>query len=106
MHLQTVRGDVPAWAKRLPCYYGWVILTVSWLCIFASAPGQTYTIAVFVDPMIHETGWSRNLVSGLYTTGSLMAAFGVLLIGRLVDWCGARITLTLVVSALGGPSGG
>jgi hypothetical protein len=35
-----------------------------------------------------------------------MAAFGVLLIGRLVDWCGARITLTLVVSALGGPSGG
>ncbi len=99
---QTVRGDVPAWAKRLPGYYGWVILTVSWLCIFASAPGQTYTISVFVDPMIHETGWSRTLVAGLYTAGSLVAATGLLLIGRLFDRCGARGTLTLVVLALGG----
>jgi MFS family permease len=99
---QMVSADVPAWAKRLPCYYGWVILTVSWLCIFTSAPGQTYMVSVFVDPMIHETGWSRNLVAGLYTAGSLMAAPGVLLIGRLFDRCGARITLTLVVLAFGG----
>jgi MFS family permease len=98
----AVCGDVPPWAKRLPCYYGWVILLVSWLCIFASAPGQTYTIAVFVEPMIHDMGWSRNLVSGLYTAGSLMAAIGVLLIGWLFDRCGARITLTLVVSAFRG----
>jgi MFS family permease len=41
-------------------------------------------------------------VSGLYTAGSLVAAIGVLLIGRLFDRCGARITLTLVVGAFGG----
>jgi MFS family permease len=55
-----------------------------------------------VDPIIHETGGSRDLVSGLYTAGSLVAAVGVLLIGRLFDRCGARMTLTLVVSAFGG----
>jgi len=67
-----------------------------------SAPGQTYVVSVFVDPIRYETGWSRTLVSGLYTAGSLMAAIGVLLIGRLLDRCGARLTLTLVVLAFGG----
>jgi len=102
VRVQMLSADVPAWAKHLPCYYGWVILTVSWLSIFMSAPGQTYMVSVFVDPMIHDMGWSRNLVAALYTAGSLTAAIGVLLIGRLFDRCGARVTLTLVVLAFGG----
>jgi MFS family permease len=102
MRFQTPADALPGWAQRLPFYYGWVIALVSWLVIFTSAPGQTYGVSVFVEPMIRDTGWSRNLVSGLYTAGSLTAALGVLLIGRWLDRYGARVTLTAVVLAFGG----
>ena len=102
MPLQTPAGALPGWAQRLPFYYGWVIASVSWLVIFTSAPGQTYMVSVFVEPMSRDLGWSRTLVSGLYTAGSLTAALGVLLIGRWLDRYGARVTLAAVILAFGG----
>lgn len=88
-------------AARRRLYYGWIILGVGTLAVFASSPGQTYVVAVFVDPIQRETGWSRTLVSGLYTAGSLTAAAGMLLIGRLLDRVGARVILTIVGLLLG-----
>ena len=102
VRFQTPADELPGWAQRLPFYYGWVIAGVSWLVIFTSAPGQTYVVSIFVEPIIHDMGWSRTLVSGLYTAGSLAAALGVLLIGRWLDRYGARVTLTAVVLAFGG----
>jgi MFS family permease len=102
VRFQTPADELPGWAQRLPFYYGWIIAGISWLVIFTSAPGQTYVVSVFVEPVIHETGWSRTLVSGLYTAGSLTAALGVLLIGRWLDRYGARVTLAAVVLAFGG----
>ncbi|HVQ76623.1 MAG TPA: MFS transporter [Candidatus Binatia bacterium] len=83
-------------APRRRPYYGWTILGVAILAIFVSSPGQTYVIAVFVNPIEAETGWTRTFISGLYTMGSLTAAAGMLLIGRLMDRFGARVTLTAV----------
>lgn len=74
-------------------YHGWIILAVAMLAVFASSPGQTYVVSVFVGPIQLDTGWSRTLVSALYTLGSLTAAGGILLVGRLMDRFGARATL-------------
>ncbi len=82
--------------SRTPFFYGWVILAASALAIFISSPGQTFLISVFIDPVISELGWSRTLVSGLYTAGSLTAGVGVIFMGRLVDRYGARIMLLAV----------
>ena len=82
--------------SRVPFFYGWVILAASALAIFISGPGQTFLISVFIDPVISELGWSRTLVSGLYTAGSLTAGVGVIFMGRLVDRYGARIMLLAV----------
>jgi MFS family permease len=41
-------------------------------------------------------GWSRTLVAGLYTAGSLTAGVAVLFVGRLLDRFGARVMLTAV----------
>ncbi|MDP6451715.1 MAG: MFS transporter [SAR202 cluster bacterium] len=87
--------------RRVPFYYGWIILIAGGLALFTSAPGQTYVVSVFIDPMIEDLGWSRNLYSSLYTGGSLTAALAVPFIGRLLDRFGGRIMLTAVAMAFG-----
>ena len=82
--------------SRVPFFYGWVILTVASLAMFISGPGQTYSFSVFVDPMKDELGLSQTEFAGLYTAGSLTAAVAMVLVGRLLDWVGARVMLTAV----------
>jgi len=86
--------------RRRP-FYGWVIVAVATLAMFMSSPGQTYVAAVFVDPIQRDTGWSRTLISGLYTAGSLTAAAGLFLIGRLMDRYGPRKALVVVSVSFG-----
>ncbi len=86
----------PSITARTPFFYGWVILAVCSLSLFISGPGQTYSISLFVDPIIADLGWSRTLVSGLYTAGSLTAGAVMIMMGRLLDRYGARTMMTLV----------
>lgn len=92
--IQTV--DLPYLLRRLPFYYGWIILPVASLSMFISGPGQTYSFSIFVDPIMEDTGWSRSTVSGLYTLGSLTASTAMIFVGKLLDRFGARIMLVLV----------
>jgi len=82
--------------SRMPFFYGWVVVAASALAQFISGPGQTFLISVFIDPVISELGWSRTLVSSLYTAGSLTAGVAVIFVGRLLDRYGARIMLLAV----------
>ena len=66
------------------------------MALFISGPGQTYSVSVFVDPIINDTSWSRTLVSGLYTAGSLTAAAVMVLVGRMLDRLGARVLMIAV----------
>ena len=66
-----------------------------------SGPGQTYIVSLFVDPIIEETGWSRTLVSGLYSAGSVSAVVGAVLAGQAFDRFGARAALTGVAALFG-----
>ena len=86
---------------RLPFNYGWVVAAVGALGVFMSGPGQTYIVSLFVDPIIDETGWSRTLVSGLYSAASISAAVGAVLAGRAFDKYGARATLSGVAALFG-----
>ncbi|MEE2656208.1 MAG: MFS transporter [Chloroflexota bacterium] len=92
------RSSLPT---RVPFFYGWVILVSAILGMFASGPGQTYTVSVFLNPMLEELGWSRTLASGLYTAGSLTAAICVVAVGRMLDRYGARMMMAGVGIAFG-----
>ena len=92
------RSSLPT---RVPFFYGWVILVSAILGMFASGPGQTYTVSVFLNPMLEELGWSRTLASGLYTAGSLTAAICVVVVGRMLDRYGARMMMAGVGIAFG-----
>ena len=77
-------------------FYGWFLLPVAGLGLFLSGPGQTYNISVFVDPIMEDTGWSRTLISSIYTAGSMSASVTMIIVGRLLDKYGARIMLSSV----------
>lgn len=77
-------------------FYGWIIVFVSAMGIFFSGPGQTYSVSVFVDPLIEHFGWSRSLVSSLYSGGTLCAGLLMTWMGRMVDRYGHRRMLPVV----------
>ncbi len=92
---------IGSWATSTPFYYGWVILAVAGITHFTSAPGQTYVASIFLEPMIEDMGWSRTVFSGLYTAGSMTAAFFMVAVGKALDRFGARRTLAILCILMG-----
>ena len=73
------------------------------VAFFASGPGQSYLISVFVDEFLAGTGLSRTVFSGLYAGGTVVSAASMLVLGRVVDRQGLRaawivVTVTLAVA--------
>jgi MFS family permease len=91
----------PSWINSIPFNYGWIIVVVAWLGMFMSGPGQTFVVAIFVDPIIEDTGWSRTTVSAVYSAGSICAFVGAFIAGRAFDKFGARIVLIAVAALFG-----
>ncbi|HEX7064870.1 MAG TPA: MFS transporter [Bacillales bacterium] len=79
--------------KFTSVYYGWVIVALAGLGVFFSGPGQTYSVSVFINSYIQDFGWSRSLVSGIYSFATLAAGLLLFIIGRLVDRFGQRVMM-------------
>lgn len=82
-------------------FYGWVILAVAAIGMFASGPGQSHIFSVFITPISEDLGISRTSVSSAYAGATLVAAFGLPYVGRLVDRFGVR-RVVLAVAVLFG----
>lgn len=81
-------------------HYGWVIIALAALSQFFSGPRQTYSNSIFMDYYIDEFGWSRSMVSGIYSAATLSAGFLLFFIGRLIDRNGSRKMAVIVSLAL------
>lgn len=82
-------------------YYGWVVLFMSALAFFFSGPGQTFSILIFIDHYIKEFGWSRSLVSSLYSGGTLISGLILTFMGKKIDKYGHRKMIVIISLALG-----
>ncbi|TLS38347.1 MFS transporter [Pseudalkalibacillus caeni] len=83
-----------------PFFYGWLIVAIAALGVFFSGPGQTYSVSVFIDYYIKDFEWSRSLVSGIYSSATLLAGLLLSVIGRMVDKHGQRKMAVLVGTML------
>ena len=88
-------------ARRLPFYYGWVILFCACCAGFSRQGGAVASLSIFVEPMTREFGWSRTALSGAVSLGGLLAALTSPRLGRLLGRSGARIVLCVAVLTTG-----
>jgi MFS family permease len=88
-------------SKRLPFYYGWVIVPISILGTLSTSPGQTFMVSVF-NPSFRETlNLSLSQLTGAYMAGTILAAVPQSYVGVWMDRLGIRRMLILVVSIFG-----
>ncbi|MBM86465.1 MAG: MFS transporter [Rhodospirillaceae bacterium] len=82
-------------------FYGWVILWVAGAGIFASGPGQSHTFSVFIGPISQDLGIGATEITSAYGLATLIAAFGLPMMGRLVDRNGVVMMMLVVITLLG-----
>jgi MFS family permease len=90
--------------KSLPkksVHYGWVIVFIAALTQFFSGPGQTFSTSIFINSYIQDFGWSRSLISGIYSVATLASGFLLFIIGRLIDKHGHKTITPLIGFLLG-----
>ena len=88
-------------SRRLPFYYGWIVLGCLWCAGFARQGGAVATLSIFVEPLARDFGWSRTAISGAVSLGGLLAALLSPLLGPLLDRHGSRAALCLAVLGTG-----
>ncbi len=82
-------------------YYGWVMVWLSGIIFFFSAPGQTYSISVFIDTAPAGLIQSQTLVSGVYSVATILSGISLIWMGRVVDRIGQRKLILWVVLIFG-----
>ncbi|MEM9195801.1 MAG: MFS transporter [Myxococcota bacterium] len=94
--------DRPFSPRRVPFFYGWLILGAAVVGILMSLPGQTAGVSVFTDHLIQATSLDRLQLSGAYFAGTLASGLLLPFGGRWIDRYGARKTALVAALALGG----
>ena len=87
--------------RRLPFFYGWVVLGCVCCAGFSRQGGAVATLSIFVEPMTRDFGWSRTAISGAVSLGGLLAAFAAPVLGRVLDRQGARAVLCWAILLTG-----
>ena len=82
-------------------FYGWIIVGIANIGIFSSGPGQSHTFSVFVEPISKDLQLSSASIASAYGLATLIAAFLLPYMGKLIDRYGARFSLIIISIILG-----
>jgi MFS family permease len=86
---------------RLPFFYGWIIVVVTFVTMAIGVNART-AFSLFFPPIIDEFGWERGVTAGAFSFGFLVSGAMSPLIGRLMDRAGPRAVMELGVALMGG----
>jgi MFS family permease len=86
---------------RLPFFYGWIIVAVTFVTMAIGVNART-AFSLLFPPIIGEFGWDRGITAGAFSFGFLVSAAVSPLIGRLMDRLGPRAVMELGVALMAG----
>lgn len=82
--------------RRLPFYYGWVIVAVTFVSMGIGVNART-SFSLLFSPIIDEFHWERGVTAGAFSFGFLVSAVLSPLMGKLMDRTGPRTVMELGV---------
>ncbi len=85
---------------RLPFFYGWIIVAVTFVTMAVGVNART-AFSLLFSPIVDEFGWQRGVTAGAFSFGFVVSAFMSPLIGRLMDRSGPRAVMELGVLLTG-----
>jgi MFS family permease len=86
---------------RLPFFYGWVMVAVTFITMAIGVNART-SFSLFFPSIIDEFGWERGVTAGAFSFGFLASGAVSPLIGRMMDRFGPRAVMELGVALMGG----
>jgi MFS family permease len=86
---------------RLPFFYGWVIVAVTFVTMAIGVTART-SFSLLFPPIVIEFGWERGVTAGAFSFGFLVSGAMSPLIGRMMDRFGPRAVMELGVFLMGG----
>src|ERR1700678_4146965 len=84
---------------RLPFFYGWIIIAVTFVTMAIGVNART-SFSLLFPPIINEFGWERGVTAGAFSFGFLVSAAVSPLIGRMMDRAGPRSVMELGVALM------
>ena len=90
----------PARVKSPRFFPGWIMLGFSAAAQFMSAPGQSYSVSAFKEPMRQTLGISETNVSFAYAVATVVSGLVLPWTGRMIDRFGARVVLPTAAGLL------
>ena len=85
---------------RLPFFYGWVIVAVTFVTMAIAVNART-SFSLLFPPIISEFGWDRGVTAGAFSFGFLVSAIMSPLMGKLMDRGGPRAVMELGTVLMG-----
>ena len=85
---------------RLPFFYGWVIVAVTFVTMGVGVNART-AFSLLFPPILDEFGWERGVTAGAFSFGFLVSAVLSPSLGRLMDVRGPRVVIELGVGLMG-----
>jgi MFS family permease len=86
---------------RLPFFYGWIIIAVTFVTMAIGVNART-AFSLFFPPIVDEFGWERGVTAGAFSFGFVVSAAVSPLIGRMMDRFGPRAVMELGVALMAG----
>ena len=87
--------------KRLPFFYGWIIVAVTFVTMAIGVNART-AFSLLFPPILSEFGWERGVTAGAFWFGFVVSGAVSPLIGRLMDRAGPRAVMELGVALMAG----
>src|SRR5229473_2676417 len=86
---------------RLPFFYGWIVVAVTFVTMAIGVNART-SFSLLFPPIIDEFGWERGVTAGAFSFGFLASGVASPLIGRMMDRFGPRAVMELGIALMGG----
>jgi MFS family permease len=85
--------------RRLPIFYGWVVVAVAFVTMGLGVNART-AFSLLFPPILTEFGWERGMTAGAFSFGFLVSATLSPWVGRLMDRRGPRVVIEMGVGLL------